>query len=176
MSKRCGIYGWVPWSGSKATGMPYPLLVVPFDGCPSFMSFLVEGHLLLPPSLKVVCTNLRHIVGKCGHILWRIQRATGFFISVIDCHKHHGNVWIRSGREVTCSCGNLDYLIRNSLYRLPVGLECWPEVFVSAFSCFRFLGLDFWGLGLSSCSLSLSPFPALHLFLNWYSFFQLGLY
>ena len=59
---------------------------------------LLEGKGLRssPQSLKVSRSSLRHIVGKGGRMLHRIEDYTGSFISVTDCDEQQGTVrvWV----------------------------------------------------------------------------------
>ena len=61
---------------------------------------LLEGKGLRssPQSLKVSRSSLRHIVGKGGRMLRRIEDYTGSFISVTDCDEQQGTVRVWGGQ------------------------------------------------------------------------------
>ena len=61
---------------------------------------LLEGKGLrsAPQSLKVSRSSLRHIVGKGGRMLRRIEDYTGSFISVTDCDEQQGTVRVWGGQ------------------------------------------------------------------------------
>lgn len=61
---------------------------------------LLEGKGLrsAPQSLKVSRSSLRHIVGKGGRMLRRIEDYTGSFISVSDCDEQQGTVRVWGGQ------------------------------------------------------------------------------